>query len=164
MKIIFLDFDGVLNTRKSRSKVDYHKDPCETAHIEVLNKIIKISKAKVVITSSWRIYWSRNKIRRYLTKKGLKGTIIGVTPEDRYYCIGALRGRGICIQRWLDENTQKYERKYGKLTNFAILDDGLDMAPFLSKLIRTDNETGLTKKHGPEVLRVLGNSPLAFRT
>ena len=48
MKILFLDFDGVITTLKTRWKIDMDK-------IKIINDICDKTDAKIVVTSSWRI-------------------------------------------------------------------------------------------------------------
>ena len=47
MKIIFLDFDGVITTEASYSRLDLEK-------MKLVKKICDETGAKIVISSSWR--------------------------------------------------------------------------------------------------------------
>lgn len=47
MKVIFLDFDGVITTEKSRWCLDKDK-------MLLLKRIVDATGAKIVISSSWR--------------------------------------------------------------------------------------------------------------
>ena len=55
MKIIFLDLDGVLNNW-------YHPDLIDEKYALVLKKILELSKAKIVITSSNKYSFQRENI------------------------------------------------------------------------------------------------------
>ena len=48
-KIIFLDFDGVITTLKSKWTIDNEK-------VELVKQICDATGAKIVISSSWRRY------------------------------------------------------------------------------------------------------------
>jgi len=64
MKIIFLDIDGVLNhqlwfkNQKNKKVIDtdleYNRSMIDETRVDLLNDLIKETKAKVVISSSWR--------------------------------------------------------------------------------------------------------------
>ena len=47
MKVIFLDFDGVITTLKSKYKLDPDK-------MALIGRIMDATDAKIVISSSWR--------------------------------------------------------------------------------------------------------------
>jgi hypothetical protein len=95
MKIIFLDFDGVLNSqywytkRMGEFTMDdfgskypiYEFDP-ET--IERLNYIIEKTSAKVVVSSTWRIGKNVEYLQNLLVSVGFNGEIIDKTPS--FFC------------------------------------------------------------------------------
>ncbi len=57
MKIIFLDIDGVLNSRRydaQRTQTDGNIDP---ACLTLLASLVKRTGARIVLTSSWRTHW-----------------------------------------------------------------------------------------------------------
>lgn len=143
MKVIFLDFDGVMNTAKHCSKPGYWKDPCDTPHVEVLNTIIERTGAKVVISSVWRMDGIDN-CRMYLGNKGFKGEIIGTTPVDSKN--GDTRGHE--IQEWMDTHPG--------VEKFVVLDDDTDMTGVERWFVHIDRTTGLTEDHIPLVLKHIG--------
>ena len=57
MKLIFLDYDGVMNTPKYiRDNIErYHRDPIDTPHVEILNEIVEETGALIVLSTSWRL-------------------------------------------------------------------------------------------------------------
>lgn len=138
MKVIFLDIDGVLNSVEwlNRYPEVRLRDQVDPEAVAVLNNIIDKTGAKVVISSSWRIFHSLNFIKQVLENSGFRGEIVGKTPGG-----GGVRGPQ--IQEWLDNNP---------VESFVILDDSADMEHLLPKLVRTDCQYGLQEKHVEEAL------------
>lgn len=129
--LIFLDFDGVLNSNAwvwshSGEGFDHIAPSC----IALVNQLIARTGAKVVVSSAWRILFSDAELREGLAEFGFIGEIIGST--DR---IGSVRGQQ--IQRWLTAHEHTGP--------FVILDDSIDMAHLLPSLIRTNADTGISQ-------------------
>lgn len=137
--VIFLDIDGVLNTFE---KVVELSLPLQRSSVEVLNQLIEKSGAKVVISSSWRLYYDLEKIEEILENFGFVGEIIGKTP--------VLKGseRGEEIKTWL-------QVKGANTQGFVILDDHGDMSDIRRYLVRTSPNEGLQKRHGLRALEIL---------
>jgi len=130
-KIIFLDVDFVLNTRKSLTK-----DGLFSLDKECLNNlfyIIEKTGAKIVLSSTWRLY---NEHKKFLNDHGIFW--IDVTPTHNYseYCAT----RAVEIKTWLTINNYK-----GK---FVILDDAEIENELWEFHVQTDDmgEYGLTKE------------------
>lgn len=149
MKVIFLDFDGVLNsekwfrTREKSVEIDdiksqypyYQIDPNS---ISLLNQIIQSTEAKVVVSSTWRLGRTVEELQSILNIHGFIGEIIDKTPH-----FGAPKGFGYTIPRgceidwWLKEkNFQRInwsierQREYiekSSVKNYIILDDDSDI-------------------------------------
>ena len=92
MKVIFLDIDGVLNTKDYRENpdVDYFEHPISEIHMCLLEYLVKTTGAKIVLSSTWREYWKKGKtqsdpfgvyINKLFSKYGLE--IYDKTPELR---------------------------------------------------------------------------------
>ena len=153
MKIIFLDFDGVLNSRRwieehhhlfPDDHIFMHENVDEQAVARV-QKIIDATGAKIVISSTWRLLNSLEKLKKLLAAHGLSGEVIGVTPRGN-------RGeRGDEIQTWVDEN--------GPIESFVILDDDSDMAHLMDKLVQTTFDLGLQDEHVDAAIQMLGVKP-----
>ena len=59
MKVIFLDFDGVLNTAHYRQSVkDYHKDFIDRSKLALLADFVRETGAQIVLTTQWRLHWN----------------------------------------------------------------------------------------------------------
>lgn len=154
MKVIFLDIDGVLNSRHTPLKKcfkgfeeDERTDPrC----VQLLNTVVERTQAKIVISSAWRIQHSAEELQAYFKHCGFTGEIIGVTPvllnvdldpedPDEWE-------RGDEIQEWLDNN---------EVENFIILDDDSDMGYLKLHLVKTSFEVGLTAEDAAVVIKEL---------
>lgn len=54
VKIIFLDIDGVLNCKKTRSRTKNGYTFVDNSKLELVKKIMLVTGAKVVLSSDWR--------------------------------------------------------------------------------------------------------------
>ena len=60
MKVIFLDFDGVLNCSSYRENaVDYFNNFIDETRLPLLREIVDKTGAMIVLTTTWRLYWNR---------------------------------------------------------------------------------------------------------
>ena len=143
MKILFLDIDGVLNsgafiaTKKLEqslvpSKDSWWQEMLDPNAIDLLNRLLRRTEAKVVVSSSWRHALEVEDLRRILGGVGFKGEVIGMTPKRGGLC------RGDRIKLWLDS--------VDDIESFVILDDDDDMGGFDERLVLTDGDFGLRPK------------------
>jgi hypothetical protein len=144
MRIVFLDFDGVLN---SRALVERSPSP-HAPGLELLaeDAVARVERlcvgagAGIVVTSTWRLIFDLPALRGMLRAKGLTSApVLDVTPM-----IPHKRGRGQEIQQWLD--TSPHARA-ASLEGMVILDDEPDMLHLLPWLVQSSFETGLTDAH-----------------
>jgi len=148
MKLIFLDFDGVMNNRQwALDAWDKHNNPYlfDPKNVAALNRIIEQTGADIVISSSWRHGWDLPKLREHLEEQGVKGKVLGATPTDMS---GDVWVRGNEIDQWLKEHTD------GKAM-FVILDDDNDMEPHMDRHIHTSMKTGLTDEDAGKAIKML---------
>ncbi len=147
MKIIFLDCDGVLNHYKCNFKFDHF--PVDTECVNELNRITDKTKAKIVVSSSWRIRHTLGELIKLLKSKGITGDIVGRTPNIEE----GLRGKEII--QWLRENDiQIYNC-------IAIDDDSFDMNEVKDNLIKTNfMNGGLTKELADLAIMKLNNEEI----
>ena len=156
MKVIFLDFDGVLILPHSRGQSGSRSRADLTA-VTNLNMLIRMSHAKVVVSSAWR---GRCKapMQRLLRSWGVACTVVGVTPrnlrvawvygpDDELRRFNKSGPRGAEILAWL--------RAHPGVESFAILDDDSDMACVGHRLVQTEFMTGLTVEHVGRALSLL---------
>lgn len=123
MKVLFLDIDGVLNSRKFITVYEIYGVAIDPTRMVLLKEIIDKTEAKIVLTSSWRNFWEKDaeecksagrEINRIFGKFGL--SVYDKTPvlED---------AREDEIAAWLESRTD--------VESFAVLDDMFLDAEFL---------------------------------
>lgn len=143
MKILFLDIDGVCNSRtyalnRTPSGGMLGIDPKPAA---LVRQIIEATGCKVVLSSTWRLHKDlRERVRKEVCD------FIDVTP--RYP--SAYRGEE--VRTWLLDNVKQEDLKA-----FAILDDDSDFYPH-QPLFKTTFEHGLTRSIADDVIRHLNKA------
>lgn len=157
MKVIFLDVDGVLNSEVSREQErnnfdNWMEHEVSEMHVNNLKKIVDVTGAQIVLSSSWRFDHPKATGRDFIADplmkildrklKAVGLDIIDVTPD--------LRGkiRGVEIQDWLD--------RHSEVERFVILDDDVDMMeeqkPFF---VNTTFKNGLTEEMANKAIEIL---------
>lgn len=144
-KLIFLDFDGVLNSWefvesnriKSIGKSTYWKSGCigfDPLAIDVLNKIVIEHNADIIISATMRDFMPTSQLYLALKERGLCKDPIGITPnfsDDKYYRDNYIV-RGKEIQSCLKSGD-----------HILIIDDSTDFGKLKPWLLRTYIERGL---------------------
>lgn len=148
MKIIFLDIDGVLVNRNSLLKQSGLESEPDPPCVEALNRITTETQAVIVVSSTWRLI-GETAVRRKLRDWGIQGRVLGITPINRD---DRTTTRGREIQLWINV----YSRSIN-LGNYVILDDDADVEMDLTKLIRTQFETGLTMSDADNAIAILND-------
>ena len=172
MRVIFLDIDGVLNSERYALKLeekhrqlghpeDSRACGCFKIHHQIdpdaiarLNRLVAVTEAKIVISSTWRKLFDPPELRLVLEEHGLVAEIIGQTPDghvepqmlDVYGPLERIY-RGYEIDFWL--------RHHPEVDRFVILDDGSDMAMHKNRLVQTDSDDGLCDEHVHFAVHVL---------
>jgi len=135
VKLVFLDFDGVIVTQKTR----YMKGDPEC--IAALNRIVETTGAAVVVSSCWRLGMNVVELRELLRDWGFEGKVIDRTAA-------MLPDRGNEIAAWLESCPRDVER-------FVILDDDADMVHLKPRLIQTSGDIGLTEDDAARAIAML---------
>jgi len=140
MRIVFLDFDGVLIPMDGTT---ISRKPAPSC-IAVLNAITEQTGAQIVISSSWRHTGSIDELRAMLRGWGVRATVIGKTPA--IHSVDVTRGQEIAA--WLKANRDGVEC-------FAILDDDSEMRPLSAYHVRTEKKLGLIKADADRAIELL---------
>ncbi len=156
-KIIFLDVDGVLNSKKffkESRRTSYDIEDIDIKAVRVLNTIIEKTNAKVVISSTWRIHEYAYLIDT-LNRLGFKGEIIDKTPSHKHPCV---RGNEIYDWMFYHRELLDIDRFIEEYKNYIILDDNSDMLLWQKdNFIQTDMETGLTEEYIDRCVAILNS-------
>lgn len=174
-RIIFLDFDGVLNctasfimhNRRGKEQMSNHR-LCPICCSNFRYLIDKVPDAQIVISSTWRLLHPLDMLKGILMSHNainageMNKRIIDITPDS----FGKSRGRE--IEAWLqnkypDFNIMEDDGKdclptFLKPDNLrvAILDDTADMGDMSPFLVKTEFDTGLTIPNVHKAADLLG--------
>ena len=145
MKVLFLDIDGVLNSRRSciafggypHEVTGHPRQMFDEVAVALIRGIVKQAGAKVVLSSSWRIVDDHGHIGQ-----GLDMPIIDATP--------VLAGkRGEEIAAWLAAHPE--------VETYAIVDDDSDMLDGqLPHFIHTNHSDGFLWQHAQQMAEIFG--------
>jgi len=142
MRIIFLDFDGVLNTFTKFSEAGTFSK----AAVSNLNRLLgSAPDLKVVISSAWRKH-GLEFCKKLLEKNGIDSSIaIDCTDFDNV-AEGSIH-RGVYIARWL--------KQHPEVNHFVIIDDHSDMDDLSNHLVKTNSWIGITESDVSQALEIL---------
>lgn len=148
MKIIFLDFDGVITTLSSRWCID-------SSRLSLLMNIVEKTNSKIVVISSWKNCY--HDVEDF--KKSLFDEVVDKCNPSCYDCIekdiklfknflDCIYGitdnkgswRGDEVERWINAHEDEIE-------SYVILDDDSDFhEDQLFNFVQTDTFEGLTER------------------
>ncbi len=149
-KIIFLDFDGVLNsqlfyTSGRADAIGPVRTNIDPEAVKYLNTLILKTGAKVVVTSTWRHGRHYNELQQILNDHGFVGEVIGKTKDLAVGENGDCILRGNEILAWIKEHKDIVGCPYDEYRHYVILDDDSDMLYWQrNNLFLTDGFCGLT--------------------
>lgn len=168
-KIIFLDFDGVLNTEKYQTRLreegkprwdDYGQlfDPEAVANLKMV--IDTVPDALLVINSSWKLE-GLDRVKELWKTRCLPGIIHSCTPDyvpdlmninfENYDIIAMLAGKGNDVKQWMDKNVSEG-------CQYVIFDDMPSFFPDQKEhLICTDPRFGITAMDAMRAIEILTN-------
>lgn len=131
--VIFLDFDGVLNSLRSTLAMGgCNRHQFDTVAVNLVARLAREADANVVVSSAWRIGSNVPELRAILStySASLAARVIGMTPRG-------LGNRGEEIAQWLAENPNDHNR------SFVIIDDDSDMLESqLPHFVKTSHRDG----------------------
>lgn len=142
VRVLFLDVDGVLN------RAGYHpgvsvglRSWIEPELAAQLSWVLRITRARVVLSSDWRLGRELHELHHELVAAGVEGALIGTTPALR----GAARWRE--IRAWMEEHGVAEQ-------DVVIVDDCHDMGPLAARFVRASPLCGLDA-HAAEAIVAL---------
>lgn len=135
IRILFLDIDGVLNTRPGSLDED---------KLELLQDIVQNTGIRIVISSSWRKY--SHMMDRLYAIDWLEEAIVGHTPDL------AREVNGLWHSPRRAEETLEW-LKANKPVKYVILDDW-PMQELSDRHVQTDPNIGLTEELAAKVIRL----------
>lgn len=159
VKVIFLDIDGVLNCRTSKSYC--HDDEfgiitgIDSDKVRLLAKIVNETNAKIVLSSDWKEGWEKH----YITHK----------PSHAKYLDNHLKKKGNLtisdktptINRGFDRGAEilQYLKTHQDIDNYVILDDtffeGFSDKRIEENLVLTNHSIGLTDADCEKAIDIL---------
>lgn len=142
MRVLFLDFDGVLKLwpNINMSKV-FDKQAC--INLEML--LSKVPDLKIVVSSAWRVDGLES-VTEVLKSNGIDPRrVLDITGHEQSGHDSD--HRGFQIECWL--------KVHPAVKQFVILDDESDMGQLKTKLVKTDRYTGLTQANVEKALKIL---------
>lgn len=164
MKIVFLDFDGVLNRGSG---------PALPELVSNLDHVLQRTGAQIVVHSSWRWERTTTELREVLRGWGVEGPVLDKCSSpstwrtdsgllmhtswdewakpvtDRF---GHKDERAVAIQLWLDDHPE--------VTGYVIFDDAPAMGHFKGSpsFIQTRMREGLTREQSERAIALLRQS------
>ena len=156
MKVIFLDIDGVLNSRAYDRKRNWNEQTdIDETRLPFVKKIVDETGAKIVLSSTWREHWNKayekcDKDGVYINKTFAK---FGLEIYDKTPNIGLYAERHDEVKTWLDNAQEVIE-------SFVIIDDyRYGWKEFADNFVKTNPNLGLglEEKHVQKAIEILNS-------
>ena len=115
MNVIFLDFDGVLNSADFRDSVeDYYNNFIDETRMPILGRIVRQTDAVIVLSTTWKVMWEKDAERNTEGGKAIDEIFgrYGMSIYSKTEC--ADDDRNFEIFLWLCNH---------EVENYVILDD-----------------------------------------
>ena len=155
MNVIFLDIDGVLNSWKYDHLYKTASDGnIDETRLPLLKRLVESSDAKIVLSSSWRKHWSRDRSRCDSIGIALEETFSKhqLSIFDKTPTLPS-NDRAEEIKLWLDQNKA--------FSNFVIIDDiRFGWSGLEEHVVNTNDRIGrgLEETHVLKALRILNGT------
>ena len=153
MKVIFLDIDGVLNSRQYDLNRGENEGNIDISRLSLLKQLVLCTGAKIVLTSSWRTYWDANGEQTDEIGKELEGSFLhsGITLFDKTPDIDNDRAKE--IKSWLE--------LHPNVVSFVIIDDmKFGWGELETNVVKTDYliGRGLEVQHVEKAISILSHT------
>lgn len=144
LKLIFLDIDGVMNSNFSKVSDKHESLAFDPKAVENLKYILDETKAKIVVSSTWRIGETVDSLKsRIFSHYGLDEYVIGTTPVYNE------TPRGIEIADFL-ATLHKLA-----IEGIVILDDDSDMEDLKEYHVKINRKYGLSREDAEKAIEIL---------
>lgn len=157
-KVIFLDVDGVLNDKNTKSRCQGYIG-IDSKKVKLLAKLVNETGATIILSSSWKHYWNKNpeycdRFGIYLNKKLQQENLI---IADKTYDKKKWR-RGEGIKKFIEQHDIK---------NFIVLDDEIydfyEYESIYKNWIETDyDKGGITEEQIELAIRKLNGEDICL--
>lgn len=174
-KIIFLDFDGVINHENWYEWIHEHKeflkegghDSIDPKSVEKVLSICKETGAYIVISSSWRYNTLDHTITKLSSIRDLRTLlerVVGVTPPSRdrmrgleiKYFLNACRKHNFILPNNVMLSNGKYE--FSQEPKYVIFDDDDDMlVEQWNNFIHVNDRTGISDEDVNKAIKILND-------
>jgi hypothetical protein len=146
VKILFLDIDGVLNSKlyyKYIYKPENGWSRFDPYCVVLIKRLIEEFSLRIVITSTWR-----NGIVDRLMKELEENELVYHLHQDWHTPIIRPASRGQEIKLWLDDHPEA--------TEYLIIDDNENLLEYqLDRFVKTDNYAGMAQEHYNQARNIL---------
>lgn len=166
MLVLFLDIDGVINSEESyRVREEYHQkhnewiSPLDEEVVKRIAKIVSITGAKVVLSSTRRFDWKDGSENlevdesKYLQSLFDKYDIeiIGITPK-----IAKSDDEHEEYTSWREYEIISYLDTHPEIEGFCIIDDEkTDLHSLEDNLVKINSKCGLTDESVEQAIQIL---------
>lgn len=157
MKVLFLDIDGVLNSRAYDRKRDWNEQTdIDETRLPLIKEIVDSTGAKIVLSSTWRQHWDKD-INRcdedgvYINKTFAK---FGLSIFDKTPDLGITALRRDEISKWLEDTDEAIE-------SFVIIDDyRYGWGDLSEHFVKTEPNFrfGIEKEHVEKAIEILNTN------
>lgn len=160
MKVIFLDLDGVLNSRIYDRQRDWTKQTyIDETRLPLLKRIVDETGAEIVFSSTWREHWDRNPVK---------------LDEDGKYIVDCLAKYGLKISdkmpqvKFGDRSSEIafYLDMHEDIRNYIILDDENFNWTDMMRLhvVKTNAYVGrgLDEEHAMRAIEILNKTKIKY--
>lgn len=152
MRVVFLDFDGVLNrTTDVAGEIDEYWSAAwlDPELVTRFARLVRTTGARVVVSSSWRQRRSRVELDEILATRGYSAGVFDVTPRLPKPAEGERLVRSLEIAAWLHVHPE--------VSALAILDDDLEMGALTAHHVWIDPTKGLSEHDCERALAMIGD-------
>lgn len=155
MKILFLDFDGIVNNSDPNTCIERIPNTIEYFNPDLarhVNNLVINFNFKIVISSAWRRGKTFKQLEYLLSYMNIQVDLVGVTTTDYLESSSnpsLPNNRALQITKWLKETKLK-------VNDYLILDDSCDVTfNHNGNYFLVDNTVGFNYKHYKDCINFL---------